>query len=110
MQAEAVCEQYAGKVAAMEQRRAELDLLRGENMRQSDAIADLHRRLQAAEVPLSMISFCSPSFRQLTAHQCQGLFCCSARHRCVGIRANREWQLVRQIWALSMEEEYKTLS
>ena len=49
-QAEALCEEYAGRLAAMEQRCAEVDLLRGENLRQADALADLHLRLHSDKV------------------------------------------------------------
>lgn len=38
----------------MEQHCAEVDLLKGENERQLHAIADLHQRLRAAEVPLAL--------------------------------------------------------
>ncbi|BDA49945.1 hypothetical protein COCOBI_15-0730 [Coccomyxa sp. Obi] len=48
-EAEALCEEYAGRLKSMEQRCAEVDLLKGENERQTHAIADLHQRLRAAE-------------------------------------------------------------
>ena len=46
----------------MEQRCAEVELLRGENLRQGDALADAHQRLRAAEVHsnLSVITSFSP--------------------------------------------------
>lgn len=57
-----LCEEYAGRVAAMEQRCAEVELLRGENLRQGDALADAHQRLRAAEVHsnISVITSFSP--------------------------------------------------
>ncbi len=54
-QAEALCEEYAGRHKSMEQHCAEVDLLRGEIERQTHAIADLHQQLHAAEVPSALL-------------------------------------------------------
>lgn len=43
-------DEYAAKVAAMQGRSEELDLLRGETMRQTDTIAELEQRMQVMEV------------------------------------------------------------
>lgn len=71
LQAEAVCEEYAGRLAAMEQRCAEVDLLRGENLRQGDALADLHQRLRSAEVTFRISHSCFLNFVSLQSAQLQ---------------------------------------